>query len=81
MSHFSIIETGAFGLVVSAELIVVTPVNEAQSSMAGIAAVSFLVKTVIKIPLNKRDQCKSPVDNAALLYCRALSVASSNGSY
>ncbi len=48
--------------------------------MAGIAAVSFLVKTVIKIPLNKRDQCKSPVDNAALLYCRALSVASSNGS-
>ncbi|HDE2091507.1 hypothetical protein [Klebsiella pneumoniae] len=49
--------------------------------MAGIAAVSFLVKTVIKIPLNKGDQCKSPVDNAALLYCRALSVASSNGSY
>ena len=43
--------------------------------MAGIAAVSVLVKTVIKIPLNKRDQCKSPVDNAALLYCRALSVA------
>ena len=49
--------------------------------MAGIAAVSFLVKTVIKIPLNKRDQCKSPVDNAAVLCCRALSVASSNGSY
>lgn len=48
--------------------------------MAGIAAVSFLVKTVIKIPLNKRDQCKSSVDNAAVLCCRALSVASSNGS-
>ncbi len=48
--------------------------------MAGIAAVSFLVKTVIKIPLNKRDQCKSSVDKAAVLCCRALSVASSNGS-
>jgi hypothetical protein len=33
----------------------VTPLNDAHSSMAGIAVASFWVKTVIKTPLIKRD--------------------------
>ncbi len=49
--------------------------------MAGIVAVIFLLKTVIKIPLNKRDQNQSPEDNAAGLCCHAFIVASNKSAY
>jgi len=56
---------------------VVTPLNDAHSSSAGIAAVSFLVKTVIKILLKKPKRGRFHTDNAAVLYFNAHILVSS----